>query len=123
MINLLSDQLVVSKEFYTALFDFRVDFDSDWFVHLISEDQELELGIIDYQSQVVPPGLSSNQSGMYLTFVVEDVDKLHEVAVQEKLEVIEEPKDTFYGQRRLLLKDPNGVVVDISAPIPNFQFS
>ncbi|MTI29852.1 hypothetical protein E1171_03420, partial [Cytophagales bacterium RKSG123] len=39
MTNICSDNLAVSKNFYTKLFDFNVDYDSDWFVHLISKDK------------------------------------------------------------------------------------
>ncbi len=43
--NICSDALVASKNFYTKLFDFKVDFDSDWFIHLLSKDKKLDLGI------------------------------------------------------------------------------
>ncbi|MCG8322820.1 MAG: hypothetical protein MI921_25185 [Cytophagales bacterium] len=38
MTNICSDQLQESKNFYVKLFDFNVDYDSDWFIHLISID-------------------------------------------------------------------------------------
>ncbi|WP_082338130.1 VOC family protein [Roseivirga seohaensis] len=46
MTNICSDNLAASRDFYTKLFDFKVDFDSDWFVHLISKNKNLELGIV-----------------------------------------------------------------------------
>jgi len=122
MTNICSDQLPASKLFYTTLFDFRVDYDNDWFVHLISADQQLELGIIDRTHAIVPPTVQQAPTGFYVTFVVEDVDAVFEVAKTNSFEVISEPEDAFYGQRRLLLKDPDGAIVDVSAPIPNFQF-
>ncbi len=120
--NICSDQLVESKNFYTKLFDFRVDFDSDWFVHLISEDQSLELGIISRNHEIVPIGQREQAQGFYLTIVVDDVDEVFDTARLEGLEIVAPPEDTFYGQRRLLIKDPNGMTLDISAPIPNFSF-
>lgn len=56
-----------------------------------------------------------------MTFVVDNTDKVFEIAKRENFEVLSEPADTFYGQRGLLLKDPNGTLVDVSSPIPNFQ--
>jgi len=32
---------------------------------------------------------------------------------------VQEPQDLFYGQRRTLLKDSNGMLVDASAPVAN----
>jgi uncharacterized glyoxalase superfamily protein PhnB len=98
-----------------------VDYDSDWFVHLISKDKQLELGIISRTSEMVPDEIKDNPQGFYVTFVVEDADDIFKIAKNEGFEIISEPSDAFYGQRRLLVKDHNGVVVDVSSPIPNFE--
>ena len=121
MTNICSERLQESKDFYVKLFDFNVDFDSDWFIHLISKDRQLELGIIDRNNEIVPEDVRNQPQGFYITFVVENVNALFEVAKTEKFEVVQAPTDTFYGQRRLLLKDPNGAMVDVSSPIPGFQ--
>lgn len=120
MTNICSENLAESRDFYTKLFDFNVDYDSDWFVHLISKDKKLELGIIYRTNEIVPNDFQNNPQGFYITFVVDDVDETFEIAKSENFEVLSKPKDTFYGQRRLLLKDPNGVLVDISSPIKGF---
>ena len=122
MTNICSDSLQESKNFYVKLFDFNVDYDSDWFVHLISNDKQLELGIIDRKNEIVPEETRNHPQGFYVTFVVDNVDQLFEIAKTENFDILEAPVDTFYGQRRLLLKDPNGTVVDISSPIPDFEF-
>ena len=120
--NICSTNLTASKNFYTKLFDFSVDYDSDWFVHLISKDKKLELGIIDRTNEIVPKAYQKASNGFYITFVVDNADELFKIAKTEGLEVLEEPSDTFYGQRRLLSKDPDGTLVDVSSPIPNFEF-
>ncbi|KYG84483.1 hypothetical protein AWW67_05070 [Roseivirga seohaensis] len=122
MTNICSDNLAASRDFYTKLFDFKVDFDSDWFVHLISKNKNLELGIIDRTNEIVPKDFQNNPQGFYVTFVVDNVDEIFRIAESEKFEIISEPRDMFYGQRRLLLKDPNGTLVDISSPIKDFKF-
>ena len=122
MTNICSDRLQESKNFYVKLFDFNVDYDSDWFVHLISNDKQLELGIIDRKNEIVPEEARNRPQGFYVTFVVDNADQLFEIAKTENFDILEPPVDTFYGQRRLLLKDPDGTVVDISSPIPDFEF-
>ncbi|MEM8568402.1 MAG: VOC family protein [Bacteroidota bacterium] len=122
MTNICSDRLEESKVFYTKLFDFKVDFESDWFIHLISEHKHFELGIIQKTNEIVPEEAQVNPAGFYITFVVDQVDDLYELAQKEEMEVITPPKNTFYGQRRIVLKDPDGVFVDISSPIPDFKF-
>jgi len=120
--NICSNKLPECKAFYTKLFDFEVGYDSDWFINLISKDKRLELGIIEQTNDIVPAAVQNAPQGFYLTFVVDDVDAVFELAQAEKFTVVEAPQDTFYGQRRLLLQDPGGTMVDVSAPIPNFEF-
>jgi len=115
--NICSNNLAESLEFYTKLFDFNVEYKSDWFIQLISKDKKLELGIIDRTNEIVPKDFQNNPQGFYLTFVVDNVDEIFKIAKSEKIEIISEPSNTFYGQRRLLLKDPNGTLVDVSSPV------
>lgn len=122
MTNICSSHLAESRDFYTKLFNFNVDYDSDWFVHLISKDKRFELGIIDRTNEIVPKDFQNNPQGCYITFVVDSADELFKIATSENFEILSEPTDTFYGQRRLLLKDPNGTLVDISSPIKDFEF-
>lgn len=122
MTNICSDQLIETKNFYTKLFDFNVDYDSDWFVHLISKDKKFELGIIERSNEIVPVEFQNSPQGFYITFVVESADDLLAIAESENFKIVSKPMDTVYGQRRLLLKDPNGTLVDISSPIKDFKF-
>jgi predicted enzyme related to lactoylglutathione lyase len=122
LLNVLSKDLEASKAFYTALFDFRVDYDSDWFVHLISSDNQLELGIISATSDIVPSAVMPQCQGFYTTFVVDDADVVFRLAREKNLTVISAPENTFYGQRRLVLQSPEGSIIDVSSPIANFSF-
>ncbi len=118
--NICSNQIAKTKEFYTKLFDFEIQFDSDWFVNLVAD--KMEIGIIAAENDIVPDQTGSNPGGIYLTFVVEDADEAFNIATTEGFTVISPPHDTAYGQRRLIVEDPNGLQVDISSPIPGFQF-
>jgi predicted enzyme related to lactoylglutathione lyase len=117
MTNICSEKLSESRDFYTKLFDFTIDYDSDWFVHLISKDRQLELGIIDINSEIVPKDARNQPTGTYITFVVNNVDEVFKEVKASKYEVVKSPENTFYGQRRMLLKDPNDYIIDVSSPI------
>lgn len=114
--NVCSENLEESKLFYMSLFSFKVDYDSDWFVHLVSEGRELELGIIAQNHDVVPDEVKGKIVGAYLTFVVENVDKCFNQCHELRYEVIQEPEITPYGQKRMLVVAPEGTVCDISSP-------
>lgn len=114
--NICSKDLEKSKLFYTSLFSFNVDYDSDWFVHLISEGKELELGIILQDHEIVPDKTTGSITGAYLTFVIDDVDRIYQKAKNLGVEILESPKETPYGQKRMLVLAPEGTVCDISSP-------
>lgn len=115
--NICSDDLPRSKAFYVELLGFQVKYDSDWYVQLCSpKDPELEYGIIQRDHDLVPKAYQQMPTGMYVTFVVDDVDEVYQKALDMALVIIQEPRNEFYGQRRFLLNDPNGCLIDICSP-------
>jgi len=116
--NVCSKDLEKSKEFYVSLFNFNIDYDSDWFVHLRSTGSGLELGIISETSEIVPEQAKGESSGVYLTFVVESVDELFLKAKRLKLNILQAPLTTPYGQKRMIVLAPEGTVCDVSSPSP-----
>jgi catechol 2,3-dioxygenase-like lactoylglutathione lyase family enzyme len=115
--NICTDDLQKSKDFYVELLGFKVKYDSDWYIQLCSPgDGEIEYGLIKRNHELVPKEYQNSPTGMYVTFVVKDVDLSYKKALGMGLLIIQEPRNEFYGQRRFLLKDPSGCLVDISSP-------
>lgn len=115
--NICSDCLPESRDFYVELLGCKVNYDSDWYVQLSSpSNPELEFGIIRRNHELVPEPYQTAPTGMYMTFVVANVDEIYAKAIAKGLEIIQEPRNEFYGQRRFLTVDPNGCLVDICSP-------
>ncbi len=115
--NVCSDDPQESKNFYVELLGFSVKYDSDWYVQLCSsKDSDIEYGIIQRNHELVPKGYQDAPTGMYVTFVVEDVDAIYNKAIKMNVTIIQKPRNEFYGQRRFLVKDPNGCLLDICSP-------
>ena len=129
--NVLSDDLPATRDFYVALLDLEVAFDSDWFVNLNSGQPEpgagspgCELGIWRRDHELIPADFQRPPSGTVLTFVVDDVDAVYARAQRHGLPVVAEPRNLFYGQRQLLVTDPNNALVDVSTPVePSAEFA
>jgi catechol 2,3-dioxygenase-like lactoylglutathione lyase family enzyme len=120
--NICSDRLAESRDFYVALLDFEVNYDSDWYVQLRSpSNRELELGIILRSHSLVPQEYQTAPLGMYVTFVVPEVDLVYKKAVAMGLRIIQEPRNEFYGQRRFLTVDPNACLIDICSPFSDAE--
>jgi uncharacterized glyoxalase superfamily protein PhnB len=48
--------------------------------------------------------------------LAESRDFYYEKALAMGLNIVQEPKNEFYGQRRFLTIDPNGCLIDICTP-------
>ena len=115
--NICSNDLPKSKDFYVKLLGFNVKYESDWYIQLCSpKDSEIEYGIIQRNHELVPEEYQNRPNGMYVTFVVEDVDVTYNKAIEMNVSIVQEPRNEFYGQRRFLVKDPNGCLIDICSP-------
>ncbi|NEO84118.1 MAG: hypothetical protein F6J87_07670 [Spirulina sp. SIO3F2] len=115
--NICSDDLPASKQFYVELLGLKVKYDSDWYVQLCTPDKpEVEYGIIQRDHELIPEQYQQAPTGMYITFVVVDVDKTYQKALAMELPILQEPRNEFYGQRRFLTQDPNGCLIDICSP-------
>lgn len=115
--NICSNDLAASKAFYTQLLNLKTKYDSDWYVQLyLPEDPENEFGVIQYDHELIPGEYRQEPSGMYMTFVVADVNATYERALDLGVDIIQEPRNEFYGQRRFLAKEPSGCLIDICSP-------
>ncbi|WP_274424793.1 VOC family protein [Chelativorans sp. YIM 93263] len=120
MYNIAADDLGALRDFYCALFDMEAIYESDWYIVLVPvEGPRFELGIIARNSEVTPNPATRPHGGGYLTFVVDEVLVAFEQAKAMNAEIIEPPTDLFYGQRRMLMRDPAGTVLDVSSPSPS----
>jgi predicted enzyme related to lactoylglutathione lyase len=115
--NICSEDLQGSKEFYVELLGLKVKYESEWYVQLCSpENSEVEYGIIKKNHDLVPKNYQQSPSGMYVTFVVTEVDIIFKKAQEMNIPIVQEPRNEFYGQRRFLTQDPNGCLIDICSP-------
>jgi len=76
--NICSNNLQESRDFYIALLGLVVKYDSDWYVQLcLPDNNEIEYGIIQRNHALVPNEYRHMPTGMYVTFVVDDVERSH----------------------------------------------
>ena len=115
--NVCADDLAASRDFYVQLLGFEVSYDSDWYVQLRGpQPAALEFGIILRTHELVPKAFQTRPSGMYVTFVVLDVDASYAQAQRMGAQLVQAPRNEFYGQRRCLLLDPAGCLIDLCSP-------
>ncbi|HEV7276395.1 MAG TPA: VOC family protein [Devosiaceae bacterium] len=117
LFNVLVKDMAASVDFYRRIVDLQPIYESDWFVVLTPQGQpNVQIGLIDQVSEFAPRHAWGNHEGAYMTFVVDDVFGALQAARELGVEVIEEPVALEYGQTRLLVRDPNGMILDLSTP-------
>lgn len=115
--NLLCANPSELAPFYETLLDMQRSFAADWFILL--EDRrksDITLGLLQKDHGSVPAALRKAPAGQIITFVVADCDAIHARLRDMRHTPLTPPTDMDYGQRRMLIQDPCGAVIDISAP-------
>ena len=113
------------RDFYTHWFAFEVGFESRWFLLLTSPGERpfsLAFMTPDHPSRPPGPELFSG-TGMVVTFQVADVAAEHARLVEGGLTMHYALHDEAWGQRRCMVRDPVGVLIDIVeqiAPTPGY---
>ena len=116
---LMVDEVAPIAAFYVEHFGFRPLFESDWYVHLQSaDDQAVNLAILQGDHETIPAEGRGRASGVLINFEVEDPDAVYERVKAAKLPILRTLRDEPFGQRHFITRDPNGVLIDVIKPIP-----
>lgn len=111
-----TDKLQESKEFYMKHFGFRLVYESDWYIELVSS--ELPSVGVSFTLPEREEGMYFNGRGLVLSFEVDDADAECERLEREGLHIYQKMQDKPWGERSFAVEDPSGVLVYIYALIP-----
>lgn len=116
---LMTDRVADTARYYEQHFRFTRLFDSNWYVHLQSlEDASVNLAILDGDHATIPEtSRGGRAAGVLLNFEVEDASAEYQRVLDQGLDVQLALRDEAFGQRHFIVKDPNGVLIDVIQPI------
>lgn len=107
-----------SARFYQTHFGFVPVFESNWYVHLKGDSNGLfELAVIDYRHESIPEAGRVPSTGVILSFYVDDAAAEARRLETAGLTVAQPLRDEVFGQRHVIVADPNGILIDIITPI------
>jgi len=108
-----------TARFFEQFFDFQPHFESDWYVHLQSqEDEGVNIAILDGNHETIPMEGRGVSAGLIINFEVDNVDAIYVKARTNNLPIVKDLRDEAFGQRHFITRDPNGVLLDIITPTP-----
>ena len=122
---IMTSEVAATAAFYVRHFGFRPLFETEWYVHLQSaEDDHVNLAVMDGSHHTIPAVGRGRVSGLLLNFEVENVDEEYERLKAAGLPMLLELRDEDFGQRHFITQDPNGVLIDVIKPIaPTAEFA
>ena len=111
-----TEKLQESKEFYIKHLDFKLVYESDWYIELVAS--QLPSVGISFTLPEREEGMYFNGQGLVLSFEVDDVDEACERLEKEGLTIYQKIQDKPWGERSFVVDDPNGVHLYIYKVIP-----
>lgn len=116
---IMTDDVAGTSKFYQDHFRFRPTFESDWYIHLqSSENEKVNVAILQGDHETVPEQARGRVSGLILNFETDDVDAEYALAQAANLPIVLPIRDEEFGQRHFMTVDPNGVLIDVIKEIP-----
>jgi len=116
---LMTADVAGTAKFYCDHFRFKPSFESDWYVHLqSSEDEAVNIAVLQGDHETVPQSARGKVTGLIINFEVADVDAEYDRVRASGLTILLALRDEPFGQRHFITADPNGVLIDVIKPIP-----
>jgi uncharacterized glyoxalase superfamily protein PhnB len=103
-----------AKFFYLSYFGFKVAFQNEWYLHLVSESG-IQVGFM-LPNQPTQPEIFHNAhdgNGIIFSLEVEDAASAFAEAKEKSLNIVLELRSENWGQYHFCIKDPNGIYLDI----------
>ncbi len=111
-----TSNLRAAREFYVRHFGFQVSFDHEHYLGLrAGASGSPEIGFMA-PDEMAPESFSG--AGVSFSFRVEDVDAAHAALVKSGAPIVQAPADQPWGARMMITRDPIGVLLFVSHPIP-----
>jgi catechol 2,3-dioxygenase-like lactoylglutathione lyase family enzyme len=112
--DICTDDLAASRDFYVALLELEVAWESDWYVLLVVEGApQIQLAFVAREHDSVPAAGRRHPSGVLITIDVDDVDAVHDRAHANGVHIEQSLRNESFGQRHFIATDPNGLLVDV----------
>lgn len=109
---IITDKLNEVKEFYCEVLGFSAVFESDWYIQLEKDNNQIAFMIENSENQPNFLYDKFDGKGLVITFEYDDVDEVYK-NFPKKESILQELKDEEWGQRHFLVKDPIGIIVDL----------
>ncbi|MEV4637937.1 VOC family protein [Actinoplanes sp. NPDC049548] len=113
-VSLTVDDVPASSKFLASHFGFTERMSADGFASLSRDDGAMDLIFLRRGLEVLPEKLRDRHAaGTIVAFVIDDLEAEHHRLRAEGVRITLPPRDEPWGERLLLVEDPNGIVYEL----------
>jgi catechol 2,3-dioxygenase-like lactoylglutathione lyase family enzyme len=117
--DICTDRVAASRDFYRDFLGFEVVFENEWYVQMhLTDEPAVQIAFVELGHSSVPAGYGSAAQGVLVTVELSSADVSHQRALELGLEIVYPLRDEVWGQRHFMVRDPNGLLVDVVELIP-----
>ncbi|CAM1366511.1 conserved hypothetical protein [Tenacibaculum litoreum] len=109
VLNIYSNDLEKSKNFYIDFLGMDLAMDMGWILTFVSKENETAQ-ISIFQNEKNKP---LDNSAIFLSIEVSNIDNWYKHAEEQKIEIVYPITNENWGVRRFFVKDPNGVTINL----------
>lgn len=120
-ITLSTEKMQESKNFYKDHFDFKITYESDWYIELLSPSLNVGISFTLPQRE---EGEFFNGRGLILSLEVDNVEIEYNRLRNEGLVIYQEIQEKPWGEKSFVINDPNGVhvyIYEAIEPTPEYK--
>lgn len=116
--GVITDKLTESRDFYIQVLEADVIFESDWFVLLNIQGQQLALMLPNLENQAPMFQAPLKGPGIWLGVDVDNVDEHYQRVKSMGVDIALDIRDEAWGDRHFAILDPNGIGIDFVKHMP-----
>lgn len=120
-LTISTEKMQESKNFYMEHFDFKITYESDWYIELLSPSLNVGISFTLPQRE---EGEFFNGRGLILSLEVDDVEYEYNRVKDEGLVIYQEVQEKPWGEKSFVINDPNGVhvyIYEAIEPTPEYK--
>lgn len=121
-VTISTNKMQESKEFYQKYFNFKLFYESPWYIELVSP--QMPTTGISFTLPQREAGEFFSGKGIIISYEVDDVDAEYRRLKDAGLDIRQEVQDKPWGERSFVVDDPNGVhlyIYQTIEPTPEYK--
>lgn len=117
-IRLITDDVARLVDFYEHLTGITADRPNEDFAELRTDTANLAIGSTRTVGLIAPGAArAADNHSVLVEFLTDDVDRVHRDLVALGAEVVMAPTTMPWGNRSLVVRDPDGTLVNVFSPV------